>query len=220
MPSETVEILIEADDRASAKFEKIGESAEKQVKAFREVGAKAKASTELVGTLAGALGGTELSSFANQLSQLTERVSAFSEVAKNGGSGAMAFKAGLVGAAGVLSFNVGKALGDVVFQTEKWNLLLEDSIALSRELNSELSSRRSTFYQDELSAVQAIADAEKRRIVAQEKINELAQDLSAKEGLANDLRKEIEDRYPTYFSYFNDFYGEYREHTNLSLIHI
>ena len=120
MASESVGILIEADDQASAKLQQVADNADRQVKRIKEVGQKAKASTEFVGTLANQLGGTQLGGFAGQLAQLTERISNFSEVSKAGGAGALAFKAGLVAATAIASYKVGEALSDWAFQTGAW----------------------------------------------------------------------------------------------------
>lgn len=138
MTTESVKYLIDAEDRATAKIRKTTAEVNKQVSQVKEIGGQSKASTELVGTLATSLGGTGVGAFAGEISMLTERVSAFSEVSKAGGVGALAFKAGLAGAAGVISFKVGKALGDVIFQTEKWNKKLEEAHELAQRLGSQL----------------------------------------------------------------------------------
>jgi len=122
---ETIDIIIDAEDRATAQVRKTTKDIQQQVGAVKELGGKAKASTELVGTLASTLGGGELGQGAAMLAQITERVSAFSDVAKEGGKAALFFKAGLIGAVGVISFQVGRALGDLVFDTKRWREELE-----------------------------------------------------------------------------------------------
>ena len=82
MATESVKILIEAEDQASAKIAAASKEVENRIKNIKDVGGKAKASTEFLGTLAGALGGSEIAGFASQLGGLTEKVSAFSEVQK------------------------------------------------------------------------------------------------------------------------------------------
>jgi hypothetical protein len=138
MASESVKILIEAEDLASQKIATAAQSVEKNVKAIKTIGGQAKASTEFIGQLAGTLGGSEIAGIAQQMGGLTEKVSQFAEVSKAGGAGALAFKAGLVGLAGVVGFEVGKAIGDAVFQTEKWNRELEEAHRLSGELTDAL----------------------------------------------------------------------------------
>jgi hypothetical protein len=135
--SEGVEILISADDEASAKFAQVARNAETSVKQIKDVGGKAKASTEFIGTLANLTGNSQLGSFAGQLAGLTDKIGQFSEVSKVGGAGALAFKAGLVAAAGVIAFNVGRAIGNVVFQTDEFERSLERAKNRAKELADE-----------------------------------------------------------------------------------
>jgi len=135
MTTTNVQFLIDAEDLASSKLRQVTENIEKQVKQVRAVGGQAKASSEFVGTLANSMGGSQFGMFAGQMAQITERVSAFSEVSKAGGAGALAFKAGLVAAVAVISFQVGKAIGDAIFQTKKWTQALKDNIAEMEKLS-------------------------------------------------------------------------------------
>lgn len=136
--SDAVKILIDAEDQASAKIAKASRAIEQNVKHIKDVGGKAKASTEFIGQLAGTLGGSEIAGLASQMGGLTEKISQFSEVSKLGGAGALAFKAGVAGLVGVLSFQVGKSIGDAVFQTEEWTKALEKARQESARLTSEL----------------------------------------------------------------------------------
>lgn len=192
MASESVEILIEADNRASAKFKELNKDVDASAKQVKEVGGQAKASTELVGTLANSLGGSEIGGAAGELAMLTERVSAFSEVAKAGGPGAVAFQAGLAGVAAVLSFKVGKAIGDVLFQTERWNEELAESIALGERLDSTIQGLRGQQFAEDAESVRAIADQEERRAAAQALILKLGKEESAQVEERNRLQKERE----------------------------
>lgn len=163
MADESVQILIEADDKASSKFENVSEAMERNVKQIKDVGGKAKASTELVGTLANSLGGTALGSFAGQLAQVTERVSAFSEVAKEGGAGAAAFKVGLAGVVGVLGFEVGQALGNVIFQTERWKEELAKATDEAKRLNAALSATKDFRFSLEMEEASLLGDPAAQR---------------------------------------------------------
>ncbi len=138
MVKKAIEILIEADDQASKKLQAVTANVEKNVKQIKDVGGKAKASTEFIGTLASSLGGSEIGSYASQLAGLTEKVSQFSEVSKLGAAGALAFKAGLAGAVGAAAFQVGQAIGNVVFETERWADELAKAKQRAFELNDEL----------------------------------------------------------------------------------
>lgn len=138
MATESVKILIEAEDLASSKIANAAAKIDQNVKSIKDIGGKAKASTEFIGQLAGFAGGSEVGALASQVGGLTEKVSQFSEVSKLGGAGALAFKAGLAGLVGVVGFEFGKAIGNAVFQTEKWNEELAEAHTRSKELTSEL----------------------------------------------------------------------------------
>jgi len=125
--TERIKWELEAEDRATKKVRQVTENIERQTRQVKDLGGRAKASTELVGTLASTMGNTDFGGYAGEIAQITERISAFTEVANAGGFAAKAFNVGLVGAVGVLSFKVGSAIGDLVFQTEKWNQQLEES---------------------------------------------------------------------------------------------
>lgn len=105
-----------------------------------------KSGAEFFGAIAGIAGGSEIASIAGQIGGLTEKTSQFGEVAKMGGANAMLFKAGLVAAAGAIGYQVGSAIGNVVFQTEKFNAELEKSVANLAKLEQvQLGQLRDKF---------------------------------------------------------------------------
>jgi len=162
MATESVKILIEAEDKASAQIVAATKKIEGTVKATKDLTKNAKSSTEIFGSLAGALGGTEIGSFANQIGGLTGKLGEFAEISKIGGAGAMAFKAGLAGVVGVLSFQVGSAIGNLVFETDKWNAELEKSIELSKKMASELNRLADVRLGDELAEIKLLEDPQKQ----------------------------------------------------------
>jgi len=127
--SEGVKILISADDQASKVLANVAQNVDAKVKQIKTVGQGAKASTEFIGSLANSLGGSVVGSYASGIAQLTEKISAFSEVSKAGTAGAMAFKAGLGGVAIAAGFKIGTMIGDWVFETARWNNELEKANA-------------------------------------------------------------------------------------------
>jgi hypothetical protein len=188
MTTEAAKIIIDAEDLASKKFEQAAKNAEKNIKAVKDAGAKAKASTEFFGVLANTLGGTELGSYAGQLGALTEKVSAFSEVSKAGGAGALAFKAGLVSVAGVLAFNIGKALGDVIFQTQALNKEIERSTQLYKELSAQ--------------TLDAARSAEGKTL------EQLDKDVAAKNEQIKQYRKSVDELEGTWKGWFTTWSGD------------
>ena len=176
MASEAVKILIEAEDLASSKVAQAAAKIDQNVKKIKDVGGKAKASTEFIGQLAGQLGGSEISAFAGQLGGLTEKISQFAEVSKLGGAGALAFKAGLVGVVGALSYNIGKSIGDIVFETERWNKELEDAIANSERLTGKLAELTKLRISDMEGKVGSLDTTEQRREGLSKLIEQLQND--------------------------------------------
>jgi hypothetical protein len=124
-------------------------AAEQQKLAETSGAQQTKTGAEFFGAIAGMAGGSEIASIAGQIGGLTEKTSQFGEVAKMGGANAMLFKTGLVAAAGAIGFQVGSALGNVIFQTEKFNTELEKSVANLNKLEqvqlNQLRERLSEF---------------------------------------------------------------------------
>jgi hypothetical protein len=162
MASESVKILIEAEDRASAQVEQTARAVEASVKGIKEVGAKAKASTEFVGVLAMTMGGTEIGGYASQLAAITEKVSQFSEVQKAGGAGALAFKLGLAGLVGVLGYQIGSALGNAIFQTEKYAEQLKNAAEANRQLIDATAKLSNANLADTIQEIELIRNPEEQ----------------------------------------------------------
>lgn len=119
--------LIKEQQKAKAEQEKLA----------NVTGAKStKAGTEFFGAVANLAGGNAIGSVAGQIAGLTEKTSQFGEVAKSGTAAANAFRVGLVGAAGVIGFQIGSAIGNVIFETERWNKELEKANEQLRKLET------------------------------------------------------------------------------------
>lgn len=193
MSSEAAKVIIDAEDLASKKIAEAARNVERNIKSIKDVGGKAKASTEFIGTLATSLGGSEIGSYAGQLGQLTERISQFSEVSKAGGAGALAFKAGLVGVVGVLSFQVGKAIGDAVFGTKRWKLEIEEATEAAKKLSSEVERAAGTRFSSEMKSIDLLGDPEEAKKATQELLAQLDKDIEAKAKSLEAYRKKVQD---------------------------
>jgi hypothetical protein len=171
--SEGVELLIRADDQASRVLDNVAENVDQKIKRIKDVGGKAKASTEFIGTLANTMGGTAIGGYAGQLAQLTERVSAFSEVSKAGTAGALAFKAGLLGIAAVGGFKVGIEIGKLVADTAKWIRMLDASSA-SLNKAAETAKRLGSVKLDiEFQKIELIEDPAAQEAALRQMFNDL-----------------------------------------------
>ena len=181
MASESVSILIEAEDKASAKVAAAAQAIDQNIKAVKDTGAKAKASTEFIGVLAGQLGGTEIASYAGQLAGVTEKLGQFSEMQKAGGSGALAFKAGLVGLVATLSFNIGQAIGNAIFQTDKWNRMLEQSRARIQELRDAGNQIKDLRFAEDMQDLQLIKNPDEQAAAAKQMFDAISNNLKTVE---------------------------------------
>jgi hypothetical protein len=189
--SEGVEFLISADDEASAKFAQVARNAESSVKQIKDVGGKAKASTEFIGTLANLTGNSQLGSFAGQLAGLTDKVSQFSEVSKAGGAGAMAFKGGLIAATAAISFGIGKAIGDIVFETKKWNDELENAKKKLVEIDQKTAKIQKMKFSDTRELITAEADPEARKKLIEAESAALTKQLAIQEEARDNAQKTL-----------------------------
>jgi DNA repair exonuclease SbcCD ATPase subunit len=193
MATESVKILIEAEDKASAQIVAATKKIEGTVKATKDLTKNAKSSTEIFGSLAGALGGTEIGSFANQIGGLTGKLGEFSEIQKAGGAGSLAFKAGLVGVAGVIAFQVGNAIGNVIFQTEKWTEALKTATEESKRLESVASNLRSERFTDTTTDIELIRDPEKKQAEYQKLLADLKTNVVGVEGQVKSSQKAVDE---------------------------
>jgi hypothetical protein len=191
--SESVNIIIDADDLASAKVAAAAKNVENNIKAIKTSGEQAKKSTEFFGVIANALGGSELGQFASQLGAVTEKTSQFAEVQKLGGAGALAFKAGLVAAVGVIAFQVGSALGNVIFQTEKWTEKLKEASEKAKELASNAASIRQTQFTERREDIEIVDDPEAKREAYKQLLGQLNKDLAGVEAQSRASKKAAEE---------------------------
>ena len=186
MTTASAKVIIDAEDLASKKVAEAARNVERSVKNIKDVSGKAKASTELFGTLATTLGGSQLGGYAGQLAQLTDRVSQFSEVSKAGGAGALAFKAGLASVVAVISFQVGKAFGNVIFQTEKMERAFNRTKEAAAELNAELSKSRDTAFANSKEDIDLIRDPKEKRAEQEKLFKQLDNDVR---GITDQLKQ-------------------------------
>jgi hypothetical protein len=193
MSSESVTILVEADDRASKQIAQTSKNVEASIKSIKEGGQKAKASTEFFGVLASVTGNSELAGLAGQLGQVTEKVGQFSEVQKLGGAGALAFKAGLVGLVGVIAYQLGSAIGNVIFETEKWNEKLAEANKLSQELAQKGMAALDKSFTRNREDIELIRDPEQKKKAYEDLLETLNKNIIGTEGKIKSSKKAVDE---------------------------
>lgn len=177
MTTASAKVIIDAEDLASKKIAEAARNVERSVKSIKDVSGKAKASTELFGTLATTLGGSQLGSYAGQLAQLTERVSAFSEVSKAGGAGALAFKAGLVGVAAVITYQVASAIAILVYDIKGAEKAMEEAFKGMDDAAQGFSTAQARRHAKDMAELQ-VGNAEEQTAKQIEKLKELNKELA------------------------------------------
>lgn len=177
--AEGVEILISADDQASKVLGNVADNVDVKVKRIREVGGRAKASTEFIGTLSKTLGGSELANYAGSLGQLTEKMSAFSEVSKAGGAGALAFKAGIAAVVAVGAFKLGEAIGNAVFETKRWKEELAAAEKEATRLEAAILKATSRTFGIEKQEIELL-DAGQQEVAVKELMDRLEKEILGK----------------------------------------
>ena len=154
--SDAVEILLSVDDQASTavakaatKVNSIDTSArasKPHVIALEKAG---RSAGDAIGKIGDTLDVPELGRAAGSIGLIAEHL----QTAKEASNG---LKLGFVGTLGVVggvaagAFSIGKAIGDVVFQTEYWNKQLQAAVSISQQLAQRQGRMASRAFGDEM----------------------------------------------------------------------
>ena len=166
MASESIKILIEAEDKASMQVASASKNIEQSVRGVKETGQKAKASVEFFGVLAGQLGGSQLQSAAGGVAAVTEKIGQFSEMMKVGGAGAMAFQAGLTLLVTTMSFKLGQSIGEMIFGARDSEKAFSEAKAEADAYAAALVAAGNQKFSEQLEDIQLIRDPEAKQQAA------------------------------------------------------
>lgn len=195
--SEAVEILIKADDQASAKLAAVATNAQnagkKTADAFKDSGRNVKATTDLFSQLASMTGNSELAGLANVVGGVSEKVGQFSEVSKKGALGAVGFKLGLMGLAATAGFAVGKVLADIVWQTEKFERAMANAKEAAAELDAQLKRVASSIASNAREDIELIRNPEEKRAAYAKLLGDLNRDIQTASDVAGKSAREVEE---------------------------
>lgn len=178
MADESVVVLIEGEDNASEKLAQFTAKVDATATKIKATADKTKKSTEITAAFASAFGGSELGGFASQLGGITEKIGSFSEMAKNGGTSSFAFKAGLAAIVGVAAFEVGKALGNAIFQVDEWNRKLEESRERFKEIGNETAKLQEKQFNADMEDIEIIKNPEEKQAAYKQMLDVLNKDLA------------------------------------------
>lgn len=189
--SDAVEILLSVDDQAS---EAVSKAANKVNSVERDV-AKAKPSVmglEKAGRTAGdAIGRIGDSLDVPELGRAAGAIGGIAEQLQNAKEASEGMKLGVVGTAGVVggvaasAFAIGRAFGDVVFQTTAWEEKLKSGLDVMQQLESRRGRMAQQSFQDRLSRLDATSAPDTAYV-------ELIRDLKREaEGVSRNLAAEV-----------------------------
>jgi len=188
--SESVDILIKAEDLATPVIKqsaKAVDGLDAGLKRIKESGGQAKKSADFARIIANSLGGSELGSFIGQMGEAAEKTSQFAEVQKLGGAGALAFKAGLVGLVGTIAFGVGKAMGDAIFQTQKFEEQLKAAAEATKKLDADQAKLRAIMASEQREDIELIRDPDKKKAAYVDMLEALKTNMLGVEGAIKHL---------------------------------
>jgi len=195
--SEAVEILIKADDQASAKLAVVATNAQnagkKTADAFKDSGQNVKATTDLFSQLASMTGNSELAGLANVVGGVSEKVGQFSEVSKKGALGAVGFRLGLMGLAAAGGFAVGKVLADIVWQTEKFERAMAQAKETAAEFDAQLKRVASSIASNARGDIDLIRNPEEKRAAYAKLLSDLNRDIQTASDVAGKSAREVEE---------------------------
>ena len=178
--------LTESQDAAAV-------SAEKTAEAFKSGGKDVKAASDMFATLAKITGSSELAGLASTVGTVTDKVGQFSEVSKSGAVGAAAFKLGLMGLAASAGFAVGKVLGDIIWQTEKFERAMASAKETAAELDAQLKKNASTLAANVREDIELIRDPEEKRAAYAKLLGDLSRDIQTASDVAGKSAREAEE---------------------------
>jgi len=145
----SVILIVGARNKASAALNAVGKSVDKlesDVGKFADVAESANVS---VAGLIEQFGLGDLAGYGQQIADIRSKMVKFNAENVKGAKGLTAMKAGIAVAVAAISFELGKAIGDVVFQTKRWNQELAEAERLGEKLNARVLSNFLSRFSDD-----------------------------------------------------------------------
>jgi len=154
---------IEALKQADQQIEQTGVEMEKTGASFKDTSEASQKVSSTFSKAFGALGLSELQGFTDQMGSLSGQVKELEEAGKKGGD---AFKglavAGMAVATAVAAFNIGKMIGEWVFETEKWKQALKDALDEANKGEQQVRDKLDKQFQLRLQIAEAAGTDEQK----------------------------------------------------------
>lgn len=152
-----INIVIGAQDTATAVINKTAANADQQLKRIQTNARSGKASIDLFGTLAKSLGATGLGAYSSEVAQVTDKLNGLASA----GAGV---KIGLAGIAAVAGFKIGTEIGNWVFETEKFKAMLQEAnveLTKAGDLAARIASTKLSIETEKIELIQDPAEQDK-----------------------------------------------------------
>ncbi len=159
--SEAVEILLSVDDQASAAVSKAAQNVasvdrdtSKATPKLISMEKAGRTAGDAIGRIGDVLDVAELSRASGAIGGIAEQL----QTAREAGEGLKLGFVGTVGVAGAVftaSVGIGKALGDIVFQTAAWEKRLEGALKISQQLSARQQRMSQEAFGDQLARLEA-----------------------------------------------------------------
>jgi hypothetical protein len=190
MAVQQVEYLIKANDQMTPVMARVADAMQGQTKQVDTMTKQTKASAAAFNTLGNAMGGLPFAPVLGQFGQLTSQIGSLNKNMGGSATQILAMRAGMVALAAVGGFQLGKAIGDLIFQTEKYNREIDNQIERSSKLNAKLQELASERRQEELSNISLIRDPEAKAEAERKYVDSLKQELT---GVSQNLARSRAD---------------------------
>jgi hypothetical protein len=152
----------------------------------------ATASAGAFQALGSAMGGLPFAAQIGQFSALAQQVKSLNQNMAGGRLQMLGMTAAMGAAAAVAGFQLGKAIGDVIFQTKKYNEEIDKGIQRSNEMASRMAALAQQQRQERVEGIELIRDPEAKAKAQQEYINSLNRELAGTENNMRAAQKELE----------------------------
>jgi hypothetical protein len=159
--SEAVEILLSVDDQASQavseaakKVSAVDRDATKATPKLLSMEKAGRTAGDAIGRIGDVLDVAEISRASGAIGGIAEQL----QTAREAGEGLKLGFIGTVGVAGAVftaSLGIGKALGDIVFQTAAWEKRLEGALKISQQLSARQQRMSQEAFGDQLARLEA-----------------------------------------------------------------
>jgi hypothetical protein len=182
--AESVEIILDGVDNASPAFTAVAG----QMKKTADTGQKLSG---VFSKIFGSLGLSDLQSFSGEFGNISGQMKELGDAGEKGGAGMMVAKAGIAAAVAAASFNVGKMIGDWVFETEKWKQALKDALDEANKGEEEVRKKLDKQFNLRLQLAEAASDPQQKESELKSLQDQVERDIAMQQGFLDMAQSQL-----------------------------